>query len=296
MNLLRTIVWLLTAFWLTFAVAAESDDDEKEGGILGTGIVGTITGLGSIVVNGQHIEFDPSLTIGDGLTATTAGALVPGHTVAVVAHKDDGNWRAASIRQVLPLVGPATIGPDGRLRVLGTQVVPPSGQTPPADGDWIAVSGLWKDRQVVASRLESLPSSATARIEGSILEQTANEPLVVGETRIVGIVPQHVETGDVVRAFGTAGQDVFEANRLEAGLFVDSPSIVLAEGYLSPPGPTGLYTLLGSNLVAFTENPTMIDSAIRLFACGRSGEIDMTVPTEATETDASVVETLDCVE
>ena len=296
MNLLRTIVWLLAAFWLTFAVAAGSDDEEKEGGILGTGIVGTITGLGSIVVNGQHIEFDPSLTIGDGLTATTANALIPGHTVAIVAHKDDGTWRAVSIRQVLPLVGPATIDPDGRLRVLGTHVVPPSDQAPPVDGDWVAVSGLWQDRQVVASRLESLPSDAAARIEGSILEQTTDEPLVVGETRIVGIVPQHVETGDVVRAFGTAAQDAFEANRLETGLFVDSPSIVLAEGYLSSPGPTGLYTLLGSNLVAFTENPTMIDSTIRLFACGRSGEIDTTVPTEAPGRNQSVVETLDCVE
>ena len=392
MNLLRTIVWLFAALWLSIATAAEPDE-EKEGGILGTGIVGTITGLGSIVVNGQTIKFDPGLAISDGVTAATADALAPGHTVAVVAQKEDGAWRAVSIRQVLPLVGPVTIDADGQLHVLGTQIVPPSGEEPPLSGDWVAVSGLWQDRQVVASRLERLASAQTARIEGSILDQAPGSPLVVGDTRIAGIVPQHAEIGDVVRAFGAASQGGLEATRLETGLFVppsgeepplsgdwvavsglwqdrqvvasrlerlasaqtariegsildqapgsplvvgdtriagivpqhaeigdvvrafgaasqggleatrletglflETPSVVLVEGYLSPPGPAGVYTLLGSNLIAFTQNPTMIDTRIRQFGCGRSGELDATLPADATTPGANIVEILDCEE
>ena len=296
MNLLRTIVWLFAALWLSIATAAEPDDEEKEGGILGTGIVGTITGLGSIVVNGQTIEFDPGLAIHDGVTAATADALAPGHTVAVVAQKEDGAWRAVSIRQVLPLVGPVTVDPGGQLHVLGTQIVLPSGEEPPMSGDWVAVSGLWQDRQVVASRLERLASGQTARIEGSILDQAPGSPLVVGDTRIAGIVPQHAEIGDVVRAFGAVSQGGLEATRLETGLFLETPSVVLVEGYLSPPGPAGVYTLLGSNLIAFTQNPTMIDTRIRQFGCGHSGELDATLPADATTPGANIVEILDCEE
>ena len=295
MNLLRTIVWLFAALWLSIATAAEPDE-EKEGGILGTGIVGTISGLGSIVVNGQTIEFDPGLAIRDGVTAATADALALGHTVAVVAQKADGAWRAVSIRQVLPLVGPVTIDADGQPRVLGTQIVLHSGEESLMSGDWVAVSGLWQDRQVVASRLEKLASGQTARIEGSILDQAADRPLVVGDTRIAGIVPRHAEIGDVVRAFGAVSQGGLEATRLETGLFLETPSIVLVEGYLSPPGPAGVYTLLGSNLIAFTQNPTMIDTRIRQFGCGHSGELDATLPADATTPGANIVEILDCEE
>ncbi|MEZ5766755.1 MAG: hypothetical protein R3D80_03160 [Paracoccaceae bacterium] len=52
---------------------------------------------------------------------------------------------------------------------------------------------------------------------------------------------------------------------------VSSPnpcSLVQAEGYVSPPRADGLYTVLGSGLLSYTDRPDEMDTALRMRTCG----------------------------
>jgi hypothetical protein len=264
---------------------AGDKEPEREGGILGTGIVGTITDLGSIYVNGQHIRFAPDFAVADGITVTTAHQLRPGHTVAVVAMPDEEGWQASYVRQITPLVGPVqSLSSDG-FTILGTPVVTSgSAENDLKVGDWVAVSGLWNAGQVMASRVEPAPEDSPARIEGSVIDVVAGQPLTIGGTRIAGLLPRHLQEGDVVRVSGSATQESLQATSLETGVFAGKPQVVLSEGYFSAPKPSGFYTLLGSGIVSYTNNPTMIDPASRQFACGSKGEIFSTM-TDHTQTE-----------
>ncbi|TRD15494.1 DUF5666 domain-containing protein [Palleronia caenipelagi] len=248
---------------------------DREGGIIGTGIeaagiFGTITHLGSIWVNGQHITFDPELTVLDSTGPTRAADLRPGHTVAVVAVPDGDGWRARHIRQVTPLVGPVSEVQPDRLVVLGTTVWGENSGIAP--GDRIAVSGVWRGNDVVASRFdpaENLPAQITGTWLGGDLR--------LGKTDLLGIAPEHLESGDVVRAVGLPRSDGLHVQQLETGLFTDPVSIVQAEGYVSPPRPDGLYTVLGSGLLAYTDAPYSMQQNERSLVCGiadtmRSGD------------------------
>ena len=261
------MVWALTAF------TPASAEDEREGGIIGTGIVGTITKLGSIWVNGQHIELSPKLRVADSPALKLATGLQPGHTVAVIAEHSASGWVARYVRQVLPLVGPIeAVSPD-HVTIMGTEVRLPK----PYGfniGDWVAVSGLWQDNRVIASRLDAVPAGRrVARISGSFIGNIANGQPSVGQTRILRITPRHARPGDFIVAYGTPVPGGLKAKRLEKNLFAGDVGVMLVEGYLSPPAPDGVYSLLGSGLVSYTDNPGMIDPTQHGYFCGGQGKL-----------------------
>ncbi len=253
---------------------ADGEDNEREGGILGTGILGTITALGSIYVNGQHILFDPNLSVTEGVSVDAASELRPGHTVAVVANREDDHWRASDIRQVVPLVGPAQKVSDGRLEVIGTTVITDARIAHGIrTGDWIAVSGLWQSGRVIATRIDRVKSNRQARIEGTAIGFEPDQPLRIGGTDVTGVLPRHIQEGDVVRAYGIASISSLLFDRLETGVFGGTPQVIFSEGYFSVPTPSGLYTLLGSDIVSYTDNPAMIDPSARQFVCRNNGQL-----------------------
>ncbi len=248
---------------LTSAAWAEAEDTEREGGILGTGIVGTITALGSIYVNGQHILFDDGMAVEN---------LLPGHTVAVLAHLEGSEWRARDIRQILPLVGPAQVSPDGQLTIMGTRVLTADGMASDiATGDWVAISGLWQAGQVIATRVDRVSDPVNARIEGTVFDTQSDRPLRLGGTEITGLRPQHLQDGDVIRVTGKPAEDGLQVSQLETGVFASAPGMVLIEGYFSAPQPSGLYTVLGSNIVSYTDSPEMIDPLAKQLICSSAG-------------------------
>ncbi|WP_138469208.1 DUF5666 domain-containing protein [Poseidonocella sp. HB161398] len=256
--------------------AAAQEPAEPEGGIVGTGISGTITALGSIIVNGQRIAIDPDQPVRDGLGPEAAGALRPGDTVAVVAEAEaDGSWRARSIRRVLPLVGPVAGLGGGAFRVLGTTVEAGPLAEGLSEGDWVAVSGLWREGGVAASRIEPVPPELRiARVMGSAFPVEGGSDLMVGGTRVTGIATSHLRPGDVILATGAPSPGGLSARTIATGLFDQPVGAVLAEGYLSTARAGGLYTLLGSGLVAWTENPGMIDPGGRILRCGIDGALE----------------------
>lgn len=287
---------VLIASTLFISPVTSFAEEEREGGILGTGILGTVTRLGSIVVNEQRIVFPPDFSVMNETGPMTASQLVPGDTVAVVARLAGADWDAQSIRRILPVVGPIseiTEAENGQvLTIMGTTVhVARSISTPVKAGDWVAVSGLWQDEDVVATRVEVTPPRQSAVIVGSRFSVGGSNVPQIGNTLIAGIIPQHVKDGDVIRVVGVPEAGSIRATTLEAGLFDGKVGLVQAEGYLSPPTSTGLYTLLGSGMVAFTDQPDMIDETNKVLLCGYDGKLGQA---QSTVAEPAVREKLGC--
>ncbi|WP_299845021.1 DUF5666 domain-containing protein [uncultured Roseovarius sp.] len=265
---------ILQLVFLLLAPLSTAQEDEREGGIIGTGIVGTITHLGSIFVNRQHIFIDDALPVTGAVPPRSAGALRVGHVVSVVVRPDGDKWRARHIRQILPLVGPVEAIGQGTLTVMGTSVKLDEPDPRLQIGDWVAVSGLWQGQAVRASRVEPVPDAdRTARLSGTYFGTDKDVRDVVGGTVITGIKTQHLKSGDLIRVFGQPVPGGINATRLESNLFDTTVGIIQAEGYFSAPRPDGLYTILGTGLVAYTDQPNMVDAVKRTVLCGRDGDL-----------------------
>lgn len=278
----------LLALALPGQAETKKAEEEREGGIVGTGIVGTIQSLGSIIVNGRRITFDDTLMVPTPMGAKPAPALRPGETVAVNAQPDGADWKASGIALMLPLLGPAEVA-EGRLTILGSDIVTEGADLsdaggPLASGTWYAVSGLWQDRRVIATRIERV-EPGTAQISGTYFPTEAPDSFRVGGTTVTGLDLQHVSTGDVVSVRGTFGAAGLEAEDVRVGLFDGPMGMILSEGYLSPPMPGGLYTVLGSGLVAYTDNPGMIDPLAPGLFCAPAGGGGISPVTEAGAVD-----------
>ena len=269
----RALSAILTILILTSPAEAEGSE-EREGGIIGTGIAGTITHLGSIHVNGLRIQIDDQASVAGSVPAIAAGSLQPGHTVAITAERRGEGWHARQIRQVLPVAGPVSNVKSGTLTVLGTRIEVPDQKPDVQVGDWVAISGLWQGERLLASRVERLNGmDHQARLSGTYLGPDPNGDIVIGGSKITGIRPMHLEPGDVIRVFGMPRSDGIETKRIETGLFDGPVGIVQVQGYLSVPKPSGLYTVLGSGLVSYTDRPEMIDPNSQVIQCGQAGQL-----------------------
>lgn len=261
---------LMTLICLTLMPLAPWAEEEKEGGIIGTGVVGEITALGSIIVNGLRIETPPGLPragLGSDLP------LQPGMVVAARVERVGNEWRARDISRLTPLVGPVTSAG----KVMG---VPVANLGTHRLGDWVIVDGFWTENGVDATRVTPT-RTRIARVTGTYL----GGPLEIGGIVISGIMPRHLVPGDVVTAEGSLTSDGIKAIRLAKGAFQGvAPGVILAQGYLSRPDTVGLYTLYGSGLIAYAMHPDMIVPPTRLVHCAVEGRIDIRPDTLPDET------------
>lgn len=270
--LLRFIA--VAAIFLGVHPAFAEEKEEREGGIVGTGIVGEITELGSILVNGQKIEIISDLPVVGSVPDITAGALKPGQTVAVVATLEGETWKALGIRQVLPLVGPVEAVGDGSLSVLGTTIDLGALAIAVNEGDWVAVSGFWRSERILATAIEHLPDwQGPAQVSGTFFETDGVLPARIGASEIAGIDPQHISSGAFAHVTGAPIPGGIDASRLETTLFDAPVGIIQAEGFFSDPEPDGLYTVLGSGLISYTDRPEMVQSGTRTIQCGANGRL-----------------------
>ena len=252
--------------------------EDREGGIVGTGIVGTITKLGSIYVNGQRIIFPPDMIVASPLGIITADMLGVGETVVVEATFDSGSWSADQISQYLPVVGPVSAaGADG-FAVLGSEIlinkktafggVADAGAL--ENGDWVAVNGLWRGSSVIASRVVKIDRQDQAIIVGSYRSGGTDAPAYVGGTAIIGMSFRHAQPNYVMTVSGVPGQNGIVARSVAVGLFTRPVGKILMEGYLSQPGPQGLYTIYGSGVIAYTGRVPMPMFSGRGLYCAQS--------------------------
>ena len=247
--------------------AAETKKDEREGGIIGTGIVGTITELGSIIVNNQRITFGDDMMASSVLGEITASSLVPGQLVSVMAERSSDIWNAKTIEVHYPLIGPLKLE-NGRTWILGTSV--DLSQTDTAgisEGDWLAVSGLWQQDRLIASAVSKLEQRSLAVLSGTYMPSADTDSFLIGQSIVSGVDLAHVEPGDVVTVTGRPSNDGIVAETVRIGLFSGSLEKMIVEGYMSAPMTDGLYTILGSGAVTFTDRPEMIDTSLKGMYC-----------------------------
>ncbi|MEL6962597.1 MAG: DUF5666 domain-containing protein [Pseudomonadota bacterium] len=229
-----------------------ADVGDKEGGIGGTGIFGTVTAFGSIIVNGQTVDFSEDVV---GSQAPIAGRDLPlsvGSTVIVEARAIEDGWTADQVKLFLPLIGPVSaIKPEsGTLSVMGTAIslddeavivdrrnyadgkVIDLGAI--ALGDRLAVSGIWRGGDVVASRVDRLDDEGRHALRGLLLE--TDDGAMVGGTRITRDCCGNLDTPAYVELSGRFGDDRFEIDDLKSGttlLFSQAIKRLIVEAFIA---------------------------------------------------------------
>ena len=145
----------------------------EEGGIGGTGIIGTITGFASICVNGVEVHYDNNTPVTVDGRLTSVRELAVGQVVVTRALGFGQEVTAKHIAVVHAAVGPISHinHQTGEMHVLG-QVVRASESRDLSHlkvGDWTQISGhRLANGAIMASRIETNPTSLEARINGQV--------------------------------------------------------------------------------------------------------------------------------
>ena len=237
---------------------AEDQKTEPRGGIGGTGIVGTLTGFGSLLVNGLKVEVPRDLQIETVFGAMGQDRLAVGHNLTIEAKNVDGALVARRVAVVFPVVGTIeALQAGGRvLKVAGVSVQSEGGVVAElALGQTVAVSGAWNGDEVVASRIttgQDLPTIVSGTLRQSARGWTVGAvPVSLAE----GMKP---EDGGFATAIGRLEAGQLEVDRLIQGRFTGAAGPLNAlsvEGYFTPTGTAPFHTIdgLGHSLSADSE-------------------------------------------
>ncbi|WP_236638428.1 hypothetical protein [Mangrovicoccus ximenensis] len=142
-------------------------EEETDGGMGGTGILGVITAAGELRVDGRSFLYRPEARVGSQLGDFPVSDLRRGDTVMLAAIKSASASCAVSVMHYLPVVGQvAGLSGNGRgFTVLGAEVelarggsiedgdgrpVPVSALE---EGSKVAVSGLWEGTRIRATHV-----------------------------------------------------------------------------------------------------------------------------------------------
>lgn len=226
--------------------------DETEGGIGGTGIFGTVTAFGSIIVNGQTIDLNEAAVRSQTAIVGEELPLIVGSTVIVEARSKSGAWTADRVSLFLPVVGPVrAVDRDARaITVMGTLVSLDEdtvlidrrgyidGKVIDLDeiepGDRLAVSGLWKGGEVIASRIDRLEDRGPDSLRGLLLK--TEDAATVGGTRLDDSCCKHLAAPAYVRLVGAFIDESFQVDQADAGatlLFSERVGRLIVEAFLA---------------------------------------------------------------
>lgn len=292
--ILRTV--LFAALTLTFSgVKAEDQDQPREGGLTGTGIVGIVQDLGSININGHWIRFDDDMMVTGPLGAISAADLRKGHSVAAMVTPAGSDWSATELVQTYPIIGPVQTLSQNEMTIMGTTVDLSSLALSPdvVVGDWVAVSGLWRGEVVLASQVEPIAPQEYAQLFGSYVAQIEGRPLQLGATVIEDIVLEHAQPGDVIRIFGVPTNTSLRAREVDLGLFDQPIGIMLAQGFITVTGPGRRYSIPGSGIKVFVSDESNIMSENDQMICGLTSE-NSEITGDALQRQAQILALLDC--
>ncbi|MEM9011004.1 MAG: DUF5666 domain-containing protein [Pseudomonadota bacterium] len=253
---------------------AEDDPNKPpaQGGIGGTGIVGTLTDLGSLRVNGLRIATDAETAFSGPFGAIDATEVMVGDSLTIEASTTEAGLRAQRVHLTQPLVGPVeAISADGRqLRILGIDVVlEPGAEMRARPGLRVAVSGIWRGPRVVASRVVPAERGSVSAVAGVFAAGAGS----------VGGVPVHgleavlppggaPDDGSFVTVLGYDTDGGLTATNLSAGRFFNAAGPLASlsvEGYLDPIEAAPGYTVAGlghsfdrrAELAAFAADRTL---------------------------------------
>jgi hypothetical protein len=210
---------------------------EGDGGIGGTGIVGTINGFGSIWVNGLEVQYDDSTVVADNELKVNPKNLAIGQLVTIEASGIDKTIKAKKITVVEAVTGKITSIDEkkGLLKVLGQEVIVNS-KTQVHDqqsrqninqlkqGDFIKVSGLRLEAgQIAATYIERMEKISENNIVGPITNINGNTIEIYG-MQIATSEPTKLHLGQEVLVSGKMNGDA-----LVASVITPSPATQLFE-------------------------------------------------------------------
>jgi len=229
------------------------DPTEPRGGIGGTGItvgvIGTLTGFGSLKVNGVTLRTEAR----EAASALGPLPLAPGHVLEAGAARVAGGLELRSLRAVIALAGPVTRAPtpDGVLAIGGVEVrMEPGAALPPGGaplGARLAASGLWSPDGgvLIASRLDPAPEGAPDLIAGDLADVSTGVTDVarLGGARVSAAGGALVSGSYHVLLGRFAAEREFAAEAVEVGrpLFGARLEAFSAEGYLGRGDRRGVF-------------------------------------------------------
>lgn len=212
-----------------------------EGGLGGTGIVGVVTGFGSICVNGLKVEYDPDTPVRQDGRLVPQSALAVGQVVALQARDEGGRLQAQHIAVLDAAVGPLQTldRSTGRFVVMGqtaTALVPSELQDL-QPGRWVRVSGQrLASGEIRATRVQTV-EPGLAWVAG-VLGRHGQGAWHVGGTPLAvaaGLMPNGAEPGQEVGVSGTWSEGVLQVQRLRlwpTRSVLDGADSVVIQGYV----------------------------------------------------------------
>ena len=209
----------------------------------GTGVVGVITGFGSICVNELEIHYDAKTPVSVNGESGRAEQLAVGQMVAVRAEGKGADLHAKHIQVRHALVGRVeAVNQDGRLKVWGQWVSPPA-TSRVQPGQRVKVSGYRVDaKQVVASRIDPAQAGEPDLLTGEVEWSEAGEAQVSGVRVRLPEGANRPQPGQEIRASGRAEAGGLRAERIEAdGLrgFMDKLDRLNVKDRIRPSGQPG---------------------------------------------------------
>lgn len=215
------------------AIVARDKNDPFEGGIGGTGIVGVVTGFGSIMVNGLKVEVTSRTEFRTALGSALLEDLRPGHSVTIAATRGRNGFVARRVTQDQLLIGTLHHGPSG-FSVNGVPVYREAGSLGVAvPGRRIVVSGVWTPNGVATSRIDPAPDGPDM-ISGTAVSD--GNALFVGGSEIQTTRQSSRLDGAFIVASGAMTEDRFKADSVREGRFngVNRLNQISADGFLEP--------------------------------------------------------------
>lgn len=184
-------------------------------GITPLGVVGVITGFGSIFVGGQEIDYPPDAAIQTLAGTRTPAALRLGQTVVVRARTDGTRVQADHIAIAPVLIGPVQAASGNALLALGQQVnvtartrLAGFGKPGVAPGDRVAVYGLRAaDGSVIATRVARRRPADWVYLEGPLHRAADGSVRIQGQRLRLSPNASDVPAGGVQTITGTLAGD-----------------------------------------------------------------------------------------
>lgn len=223
---------------------------EPEGGIGGTGIVGTLTDFGSLVINGLVVELTDGTRVTDAFGAVEASALGIGQALTIEAAMVDGSLSAQRVHVTHPVIGTVSaVEASGKsAMVAGIRVVMERAAIGAlVAGQRVAVSGLWQNDLVVASRIDPVDPTGPDVIAGAV-RLSRGEGLRIGGQRILGLAVTPPADGSFATFIGQGGTGGFVARDFTGGRFTGAAgpiSRLSIEGYLEPADTAPFFAISG---------------------------------------------------
>ncbi len=207
-----------------------------KGGIGGTGIVGTLTDFGSLIINGLRVELDDATAITNAFGDVTEDALKIGQALTIEARQERQVLRAKRVHITHPVIGRVSAVDSGERTgiVAGVPITLEDAALGVLNaGARVAVSGVWAGNRVIASRVDPLTSDGPTVIAGVI--RSSNDiagRVVSGLSRSETPAP-----GTFVTATGRDKPAGLEITDFSPGRFVGAAGPLQdlsVEGFLEP--------------------------------------------------------------